>query len=111
MVNNTDGSIVGYKYFNFTPTHGRSDAKLLLRLTPAGLDGTITVMADRPWQSQGGKPLGTIALTADMPQTSTELSAPLPQLSEMTGKHALFFVFSSKTKGQSLCTLEDFVMQ
>jgi hypothetical protein len=108
VVNNTDGSIVGYKYFNFTQTHGRQDVSLLLRLTPEGLDGTITVMADRPWQSQGGKPLGTILLKADMPKTSTELTAALPALAELSGKHAIFFVFSSDTKEKSLCTLEDF---
>ena len=53
--------------------------------------------------------LGTIELKADMPQELTELAAELPSLAELTGKHALFFVFSSETKAQSLCTLEDFV--
>ena len=65
-------------------------------------------MADRPWTSQGGTVLGTIELKADMPQTSTELTAELPALAELTGKHAIFFVFASDTKEQSLCTLEDF---
>ena len=109
VVNNTDGSIVGYKYFNFTATNGNEDVSLLLRLIPAGIDGTITIMVDRPWTSQGGQVLGTIELKADMPQESTELAAELPSLAELTGKHALFFVFSSETKAQSLCTLEDFV--
>ena len=109
VVNNTDGSIVGYKYFNFTATNGNEDVSLLLRLIPAGIDGTITIMVDRPWTSQGGRVLGTIELKADMPQESTELAAELPSLAELTGKHALFFVFSSETKAQSLCTLEDFV--
>ena len=109
VVNNTDGSIVGYKYFNFTATNGNEDVSLLLRLIPAGIDGTITIMVDRPWTSQGGQVLGTIELKADMPQDSTELAVELPSLAELTGKHALFFVFSSETKAQSLCTLEDFV--
>ena len=109
VVNNTDGSIVGYKYFNFTATNGNEDVSLLLRLIPAGIDGTITIMVDRPWTSQGGRVLGTIELKADMPQELTELAAELPSLAELTGKHALFFVFSSETKAQSLCTLEDFV--
>jgi hypothetical protein len=109
VVNNTDGSIVGYKYFNFAATNGNEDVSLLLRLIPAGIDGTITIMVDRPWTSQGGQMLGTIELKADMPQESTELAVELPSLAELTGKHALFFVFSSETKAQSLCTLEDFV--
>ena len=106
VVNNTDGSIVGYKYFNFTETSGHRNPQLLLQLTPLGLDGTITVMADRPWTSQGGQVLGTIALRADMAQTSAELRAELPALQELSGKHAIFLVFASDTKEQSLCTLE-----
>ena len=109
VVNNTDGSIVGYKYFNFTKTSGSKNLRLLLRLIPDGIDGEIQIMLDRPWESQGGRLLGTVALTADMPQTSTELSVDLPSLSEFSGKHALFFKFSSETKKQSLCALEDFV--
>ena len=109
IVNNTDGSIVGYKYFNFNALKGQKDARLLLRLIPEGIDGTITIMADRPWTSQGGKELGTITLKADMPQQSTELSTTLPALAELSGKHALFFKFSSDTKEKSLCKLEDFV--
>ena len=111
IVNNTAGSIVGYKYFNFTETEGKKDIQLVLRLIPEGINGTITIMADRPWVSQGGKQLGTIELKADMPKTSTELKTALPALAELTGKHALYFVFSSDTKEKSLCTLEDFVFE
>ena len=108
VVNNTDGSIVGYKYFNFTATQGKKDLKLLLRLKPEGIDGTIQVMADRPWASKGGKLLGTVELKAEMPKESTELTTVLPGLTELKDKHAIFFVFSSDTKEKSLCTLEDF---
>ena len=109
VINNTDGSIVGYKYFNFTESNGKENIQLLLRLIPEGVDGTIQVMADSPWTSQGGILLGSIPLKADMPQNSTELKADLPALKELTGKHALFFVFSSDTKEKSLCKLQDFV--
>ncbi len=110
-MNNTDGSIVGYKYFNFTATKDKSGLQLLLRLIPEGVDGTIQVMADSPWASKGGKLLGTIELKSDMPKESTELSADLPDLSQLTGKHAIFFTFSSDTKEKSLCILEDFVFK
>ena len=111
VVNNTDGSIVGYKYFNFTSTNGKDNVQLLLRLVPEGIDGTIQVMADNPWASRGGKLLGTIELKADMPGTPTELSVPLPELGQFTGKHALYFTFSSATKEKSLCRLQDFVFK
>ena len=109
IVNNTAGSIVGYKYFNFTKTNEEEDIQLLLRLIPEGVDGTIQVMADRPWTSQGGILLGSYDLKADMPKTSTEVAIDVPSLSEMTGKHAIYFIFLSDTKDKSICTLEDFV--
>ena len=108
VVNNTDGSIVGYKYFNFDATKGRKDVQLILRLIPEGVNGTITIMADRPWASQGGKALDTIELKADMPQVPTETITQLPALGELTGKHAIFFCFKSETKEKSLCKLCDF---
>jgi hypothetical protein len=111
VVNNTDGSIVGYKYFDLSRIEGRKDVQLRLCLIPAGIPGTIQVMAVRPWQSQGGKPLGTIELRADMPQQPTELTVALPDLANLTGKQAIFFTFSSPTKEQSLCTLENFVFE
>ncbi|MDE5550403.1 MAG: family 43 glycosylhydrolase [Bacteroidaceae bacterium] len=111
VVNNTDGSIVGYKYFNFDATANRNDATLHLNLTPKGIDGTIEIMVARPWTSQGGQLLGTIELRADMPQQPTELSVVLPDLGKYTGKQAIFFKFKSKTKGESLCTLHNFVFE
>ena len=109
VVNNTDGSIVGYKYFNFDDAKGHNDIRLLLNATPLGIDGTIDIMADRPWVSQGGQLLGSISLRADMPQTPTELSADLKGTDKLQGKHAIFFVFKSDTKEQSLCKLHNFV--
>ena len=106
VVNNTDGSIVGYKYFNFNVTQGRKDVELRLTLIPEGIDGTIEILADRPWTSQGGKLLGAIELKADMPQTATELSVALPDLGGLEGKHAIFLKFSSPVPEQSICRLE-----
>ena len=111
VVNNTDGSIVGYKYFNFKHTTDKKDVKLLLQLIPEGVDGTIDIMIDRPWTSQGGKVLGTIELKADMPQKASEMSVALPGLDKVSGKHALFFTFHSDTKEKSLCKLIDFVFE
>lgn len=111
VVNNTDGSIVGYKYFNFDATANRNDITLHLNLTPNGIDGTIEIMVARPWTSQGGQLLGTIELRADMPQQPTEQSVVLPDLVKHTGKQAIFFKFKSETKGESLCTLHNFVFE
>ena len=109
VVNNTDGSIVGYKYFYFDPAHIADYSTLRLRLIPEGINGTIEILADRPWTSQGGKKIGQIDLMADMPKTSTELTARLDTVH--VGLHALYFKFASETKEKSLCTLEDFVFE
>ena len=114
VVNNTDGSIVGYKYFNFDAK--RLDTKenlmLCLDLIPEGIDGTIEVMMDRPWTSQGGKKIGEIALKADMPKTSTTMAIGISneaKENDLAGKHAIFLLFKSDTKEKSLCTLSDLV--
>jgi hypothetical protein len=111
VVNNTDGSIVGYKYFNLNESKGKNNLKLSLNLIPAGVDGTIQLMLDRPWASQKGKLLGSFELKADMPQEATEAVFDLPELAKLSGKHAIYFVFKSNTKQKSLCTLLDFAFQ
>jgi hypothetical protein len=105
VVNNNDGSIVGYKYFNFTLTEGRKDLQLVLNLIPEGVDGTITVMADRPWESQGGIVLGSAHIKADMLQEATDLHIYVPAVAALTGKHAIFLKFESEHKGKSICVL------
>ena len=114
MVNNTDGSIVGYKYFNFDAERLNNPANLMLclRLIPEGIDGSIEVMMDRPWTSQGGKLLGQATLKADMPKDVTTVAIGISNEAKenaLAGKHAIYFVFKSDTKEKSLCTLEDLV--
>ena len=114
VVNNTDGSIVGYKYFNFDEKRldNPNNLKLVLRLIPKGIDGTIDIMMDRPWTSQGGKKIGQIELKADMSKTVMDVAVGISNEAKeqyLAGKHAIFFVFKSDTKEKSLCTLENFV--
>ena len=114
VVNNTDGSIVGYKYFNFDEKRldNPNNLMLVLRLIPEGIDGTIDIMMDRPWTSQGGKKIGQIELKADMSKTVMDVAVGISNEAKdqyLAGKHAIFFVFKSDTKEKSLCTLEDFV--
>jgi hypothetical protein len=111
VVNNTDGSIVGYKYFNFDADHLEStikdgNLKLVLGLTPEGIDGTIDIMQDRPWASQGGKKIGEATLKADWEKKRMDIAVDIDK-TKLAGKHAIFLVFHSDTKEKSLCTLED----
>lgn len=106
VVNNTDGSIVGYKYFNFDSFNGKNDVWLLLGMTPEDIDGQIDVYIDRPWTQQGGKLAGTLKVSSQMSKTSAEQPVKLNDLNNLTGKHAVFLVFKSDTKEKSICTLE-----
>ena len=105
VVNNTSGSVVGYKYFNFSLLKKQKHLSLVLSLVPKGIDGCIEVMTDSPWESKGGVVLGSISLRADMPQQMTDLHIPLQIKKRLSGKHALFLRFSSNTSAQSLCDL------
>ena len=111
VVNNTDGSIVGYKYFNFDSTAGRKNLELILNAVPEGIDGTITVMADRPWTSQGGTVLGTLEIKSDMPQVPTDLSVELPAAGDLTGKHAIFLKLESEVQDKSICVLNTLIFK
>ena len=116
VVNNTDGSIVGYKYFNFDAKRLAANGNLMLslRLVPEGVDGTIEVMMDRPWVSQGGKKIGEIALKSDMPKELRTMAIGISKEAQtkwLAGQHAIFFVFKSDTKEKSLCRLSDFVFE
>lgn len=114
VVNNTDGSIVGYKYFNFDAERLKNPncLMLVLHLIPEGLEGTIEIWMDRPWESQGGKKIGEMKLTTNMKKNVWEVAGGISdeaKNNDLAGKHAIFLVFKSDIKDRSLCTLEDLV--
>ncbi len=99
VVNNTAGSVVGYKYFNFDrlrPALAKTlrprlwADRLLVRLKPQGVRGRIVIMADHP---RHGTRLGVIRLSGREPEKVVEKCARVPRAPQMTGKHALYFVF------------------
>ena len=106
VVNNTAGSVVGYKYFNFDGLRAARAGKLLLRLIPQGVKGRIVIMADHP---RHGTRLGVIKLGGKASEAPVELCARVPKAKKLQGKHALYFVFESSTPDRSMCELEDFV--
>ena len=110
VVNNTSGSVVGYKYFNFDllSETGMSDA--VVSLKPQGVNATIDILAGSPWVDKGGVLLGSMILTEDMPQTIVEMHVQLSGLKDIKGKQAVYFVFSSDIKNRSICELYDFTL-
>lgn len=114
VVNNTDGSIVGYKYFNFEAERlaNKGNLLLVLRLIPEGIDGTIEIMLDRPWESQGGKKIGETKINGSWEKADWDVAIGISKEAQdkyLAGKHAIYFVFKSDTKEKSICTLKDFV--
>lgn len=114
VVNNTDGSIVGYKYFNFEAERmaNKANLMLVLRLIPEGIDGTIEIMLDRPWESQGGKKIGETKINGSWEKADWDVAIGISKEAQdkyLAGKHAIYFVFKSDTKEKSICTLKDFV--
>lgn len=111
VVNNTNGSIIGYKYFNFDLLGRRKKAELCLRLKSTGIDGEIIFMIDSPWKSRGGKEIGRLKLDSTSDGTVSERTATLSGVKGLNGKHALYILFTSDVEGQSLCELYDFIFQ
>lgn len=111
VINNTNGSIVGYKYFNFNHTTKMDALNLVARLTPEGIDGTIDIMVDSPDTARGGKKIGQICVSKDAPKIMAEYSSPIAGLKGMKGKHALYFVFKSSVEDKSICKLYDFIFK
>ncbi len=109
VVNNVDGSVVGYKYFNFDGI-GKAK-KLAVSLTPCGISGIVEIWTDSPYEVRGGKKIGSFEVSSDAPQTRTQMRAKLEGLKNLSGKHALFFKFHSSEKDRSICTLHDFVFE
>ena len=108
VVNNTDSSIVGYKYFNFDQTYDVQNLHLNMTVLPEGQDATIDIYIDSPYTERGGIKIGTLALKASMPKTKTSITADVSSLSSYRGKHALFFVIHTAKKGRSACEIHDF---
>ena len=107
VVNNTDGSIVGYKYFNFNDLRKCEEPRIEFSLVTGGVNGEAVIMLDSPYESKGGKVVGQLKIDASMPQTMTELSVPV-ELDGIKGKHALYFVFRSSVADKSICDLYSF---
>ena len=105
MVNNTSGSVIGYKYFNFRKTFGKDNLQLLLNITKEGVAGSIDVYIDRPNETDGGVKVGTISVDAQADKNPTDLAIAVSGLKNYNGKHALFLVFNSQTKEKSICTV------
>lgn len=103
VVNNTAGSIVGYKYFNFS---GRKYGSVKILLEPLH-EGSVTIMIGGPDTQRGGKAVGSLTLGKD-DLGAKEFIVPVALPKGIKGKQALYFVFSSPDSGVSICDFYGF---
>ena len=108
VINNTAGSVVGFKYYNFDRTSGAGKISLKADFKPEGISGTVTVFVGGPGKKQGGTKICRFKISASSPLEMREYVARTRKLGRFCGKQPLFFVFDSKTKGRSLCEFYDF---
>ena len=111
VINNTDGSILGYKYFNFSKMDRRRTLRMLLNMKTLGINGHIDVMIDSPWTSRGGKKIGSLDITSRTAAKAKDVPVKLSGIENLNGKHAVYLVFSSPVKKKSMCELYNFCLQ
>lgn len=109
VVNNTDGSVVGYKYFDFSKTYRKKNIKLNMNIVPLGKDAKIEVWVNSPYTERDGLRIGELRLSSSMRKERIMLTADIQKLSRIKGKKALFFKITSDTKDVSVCEIHDFI--
>lgn len=110
VVNLTDGSILGYKYFNFSRLKGAEKVSIDLELIPGEISGTIDVFVTAPWRD-GAESVGRIEIEPTDNTEPVKKSVILDGIGDLEGRHPLYLVISSATKGESLCTLHHISFQ
>lgn len=101
VVNNTAGSVVGYKYIDFRKLSRAFNASLEINIVPQGVTGTICAYA-------GNRRIAVFNVKASDPRKLTKLSSRCGRLRGLLGKQPVFFTFSSETEGKSICELHSF---
>ncbi len=105
MVNCTDGSVMGYKYFNFDTAEGMDKLKLVVELMPRGIGGTVKIMVGAPTADKGGVQIGQMNIHAAEPLQMQTKYVQVKGLSQLHGKQPLYLCFSSAQKGVSMCDI------
>ena len=111
VVNNTSGSVVGYKYFNFTRTYNAKHVRFKAHIKPDGNAGTITILVGGPSAGRGGKVVGVISVDAANSDEIIEVQASVDAIADIKGKQPLYFLFRSNEEDKSICELYDFCFE
>ena len=108
VVNNTNGSTLGYKYFNFDTADGMNKLQFYAELMPRGIDGVVDIIVGAPSEKAGGIKLGSFTISKSDPLMLQKKYTVLKGVDKIKGKKALFFIFTSQTPNSSICDLYSF---
>lgn len=107
LVNNTSGSVVGYKYFNMNHLNPKRHYSLTISMSPSGVAGTIEIFLGAPSEEEGGTSIGKTTIEGTQ-GSMHKLSIPLSRWQTLKGKQPLFMRFLSDTPNASLCDIYEF---
>lgn len=103
----TNGSVVGYKYFNWDGIG--QELLLMVDLQPEGVNGMVHVLVgDEPYEAVE---VARLPLSQNMAQQRQSFTVPCHLPADLKGKKALYFVFNSEEKERSICRLFGFVFR
>lgn len=106
VINNTSGSVVGYKYFNFSEINKSKPVSLKLHMVNQSA-GKISVLVGGPDTLRSGKVVAEIEVAGPSDGRMVETMVPCSGFSAISGKQPLFFRFTSEG-GESICEIYDF---
>lgn len=111
LVNNTQGSTVGFKYIDFDKLAKKKTVNLEMRVKLHGESGRICVMVDDPTAEKGARVIAEFNLdqikTDGMTTITTHCYNDLKGI-KGKGKRGLYFRFDAVNPGKSMCDFYDF---
>lgn len=109
VVNNTAGSVIGYKYFNFDSA-AADNMEMVVDIIPAGIDGKVKIMVGGYTHGKGVE-VGAFDVQASAAKRRTKVSVPLRGMKRFKGKQPLYFVIESPTPAKSLFDFYNFTIK
>jgi hypothetical protein len=84
---------------------------MLLNMKTLGVAGHVDVMVDSPWESRGGKKIGSLDIKKNTAAKAKDVAVKLSGIDGLSGKHGVYLVFSSPVKKQSMCEIYNLCLQ
>ena len=109
VVNITSGSVIGYKYLNFSKLRDKDGKyEINMEIIPEGPEATVDVLIGGPSVEQGGEIIGRSTIPCPSVKEMETVKVPIIIPENTTGKVALYFSFTSPQKNVPICEFYDF---